>query len=292
MTSREVESELNRRVSQATHDIASKLPRPPKESLIREGLFAMDEPDPQNTGEDEDFDGDDISSTAHGELEQHREMREYARIIAWEMPLLSKLAKPFTPPPLTHPLRFRYTNYMGETHPAASKVVCEFCTRDLSPSPLSETQRVKFTKLLGPHYNLSTDLAKISCESFETQAQNKRYLGDLVDTLITEAQTSEDMFEDVPVDMRHIRVKKRDLIAPFPEAWKLTDERRQYLQRKWGENRRKEIEVGERQLLVDGLAVIEEAAQALPTREERRALMQPTTAVIKGKGKGRTMRAR
>jgi small subunit ribosomal protein S35 len=29
-----------------------------------------------------------MTSTAHGELEQHREMREYARIMAWDMPLL------------------------------------------------------------------------------------------------------------------------------------------------------------------------------------------------------------
>lgn len=181
---------------------------------------------------------------------------------------------------------------MGETHPAASKVVCEFCTRDLSPSPLSEVQRVKLTKLLGPRYNPSTDLAKISCESFETQAQNKRYLGDLVDNLIAEAQNSEDMFDDVPVDTRHIRVRKRELIAPFPEAWKLTDERREYLEKKWGENRREEIQKKERQLLVDGAALIAEAMQALPVREGRRALMQPSMAAMKGKGKGRTIRAR
>jgi len=50
-----------------------------------------------NMGEDEPWeeegmladDLDDITSLAHGELEQHREMRHYARLAAWDMPLLS-----------------------------------------------------------------------------------------------------------------------------------------------------------------------------------------------------------
>ena len=39
--------------------------------------------------EDEKFKDDDITSMAHAELELHREVREYARITAWDMPLLS-----------------------------------------------------------------------------------------------------------------------------------------------------------------------------------------------------------
>jgi small subunit ribosomal protein S35 len=54
-----------------------------------------------NMGEQEAFeDGgfmedeeDDISTLAHGELEQHREWRHYARLAAWEMPLLSSTSK-------------------------------------------------------------------------------------------------------------------------------------------------------------------------------------------------------
>lgn len=36
-----------------------------------------------------EFHGDDISSLAHAELQRHRELREYNRIAAWELPLLS-----------------------------------------------------------------------------------------------------------------------------------------------------------------------------------------------------------
>lgn len=39
--------------------------------------------------EDEDFGEDDISSMAHKQLDEHRERREFLRIAAWEMPLLS-----------------------------------------------------------------------------------------------------------------------------------------------------------------------------------------------------------
>lgn len=52
------------------------------------GYFNMGE-ERDEVGEDEEFENDDISSLAHGELEQHREFREYARLAAWEMPLLS-----------------------------------------------------------------------------------------------------------------------------------------------------------------------------------------------------------
>lgn len=38
---------------------------------------------------DDSPEDDDITSMAHAELEVHREMREYARITAWDMPLLS-----------------------------------------------------------------------------------------------------------------------------------------------------------------------------------------------------------
>jgi small subunit ribosomal protein S35 len=58
----------------------------------------------EEMGPDEDYYGDDLTSHGHGELEQHRELREYARLIAWELPLLSRMC---TPPihALTIPIR-------------------------------------------------------------------------------------------------------------------------------------------------------------------------------------------
>ncbi len=97
----------------------------------------------------------------------------------------AEFAKPFEKPGLDMPLRFRYTSYMGEFHPAERKVVVEFCPSDLE---LSEIQQLKLKKLVGPRYNPETGIVRMSCEMFEHQAQNKRYLGDLVEKLIVEAK--------------------------------------------------------------------------------------------------------
>lgn len=75
---------------------------------------------------------------------------------------------------------------MGEQHPAEKKVALEFCTQDIRD--LTPIQRDKLRKLAGVRYNPETDIIKMSCEMFETQAQNKRYLGDLVGSIIQEAK--------------------------------------------------------------------------------------------------------
>ena len=183
-------------------------------------------------------------------------------------PYSIELAKPFTPPTTDQPLRFRYTTYMGETHPAAKKIVVEFCTRDLPD--LTEAQRIKLIKLVGVRYNPETDIVKMSSEMFETQAQNKRYLGDLVDTLITEAKDSTDTYEDVPLDFRHHKYKPK---LEFPEAWKLTPERKQQLEAERQQKRMEERKREELGQLPDGLSIIEAALRAKP-REEARVLVE------------------
>ena len=60
----------------------------------RPGFWAEGE---ESMGPDEDYYGDDLTSLGHGELEQHREMREYARLIAWELPLLNRVYIESTP---------------------------------------------------------------------------------------------------------------------------------------------------------------------------------------------------
>ncbi|KAK4946404.1 37S ribosomal protein S24, mitochondrial [Elasticomyces elasticus] len=199
----------------------------PEDQMRRQDMnfWAVDEDDEFGQVEEEEpWDDSAITSVAHSELEVHREVREYTRVIAWDMPLLNQFAKPFQPPTEATPLRFRYTTYMGEVHPAAKKVVVQFCTKDL-PN-LNEAQRAKLIKLVGPRYNPDTDMVKMSCEKFEAAAQNKRYLGDLVNKLLDEAKTGADKFEDIPVDLRHHKSKKR---AEFPEEWKMKPARVQQL---------------------------------------------------------------
>lgn len=98
---------------------------------------------------------------------------------------MTEFAKPFELPTEDQPLRFRYTSYMGEYHPAEKKVVVEFSPEDFG---LTEVQKMKLRKLAGPRYNPEKETIKMSCESFEHQAQNKRYLAELVEKLLTEAK--------------------------------------------------------------------------------------------------------
>ncbi len=98
------------------------------------------------------------------------------------------MAKPFEPPTADQILRFRYTTYMGEEHPAEKKVVVEFAVDDLPD--LTQVQKDKVKKLVGARYNPETEIVKMSCEMFANQAQNKRYLSDLVDNLLQEAKVS------------------------------------------------------------------------------------------------------
>jgi small subunit ribosomal protein S35 len=141
---------------------------------------------------------------------------------------------------------------MGETHPAEKKIVVEFCTRDLPG--LTYKERIKLIKLVGPRYNPETDVVKMSCEMFETQAQNKRYLGDLVDSLMAEAKDKSDMFQDVPLDFRHHKFRRK---ITFPETWKLTPEKKKELDM---EREQKSLSERERELrgqVVDGGEAIE-----------------------------------
>ncbi|MCJ1397171.1 37S ribosomal protein S24, mitochondrial [Xylographa trunciseda] len=285
MNSPDVEARLNAEVSEAAYDIYRQSPReirPVDDERFKPGLMAMGEPNEADSGEDGVFEGDDMSSIAHGELEQHRELRAYARIAAWEMPLLSKLAKPFEPPTTT-PLRFRYTTYLGETHPAALKIVCEFSPMDL---PLTPAQRLTLIKLVGVRYDPQRDLVRMSCEMFETQAQNKRYLGDLVDTLITEAKEGEG-FEDVGVDFRHVKWKDRN---EFPEGWKLSGGKRKALEERREERERNEKERLESGRIVDGVGVIEAAMRA--AKVEERVEIPVSKRVAAGRGKQKVGRQR
>lgn len=81
-------AELDREVKQIERqeDIRFEAPR-----LKSKGFWAEDDEDEfaQVEDGDEDVEDDEISSMAHAEMELHREMRQYARIAAWDMPMLS-----------------------------------------------------------------------------------------------------------------------------------------------------------------------------------------------------------
>lgn len=196
-----------------------------------------------------------------------------------------ELTTPFEPPTASNPtpLRFRYTTYLGENHPARLKVVMEFSPIDL---PLTPSQRLTLIKLVGPRYNPQQDLVKMSCEMFETQAQNKRYLGDVVDTLMHEAREAGDKFDDVAVDFRHVKWRER---KEFPEGWKLSGGRKKELEARRAEREKTEKERLEGGRVVDGVRIIEAALRAAKV-ESRVELPLTRKGAIAGRGKQRGTR--
>ncbi|ODA80318.1 hypothetical protein RJ55_03276 [Drechmeria coniospora] len=250
--------------------------------------FWFDEEDPEtNTEEHDEFDEDDITSMAHGKLEEVREMRHYARLAVWEMPLLAQFAKPFVPPTDKQVLRWRYTTYMGESHPAEKKVVVQFAPDDLK---LTAVQTSKLKKLAGPRYNPDTDLVKMSCESFEHQAQNKAYLSNLVDDLIAAAKDGKDTFEDVPLDLRHHKVEEK---PKFPKEWRLTNERRLQLDEQRHQAALADMKRAEEGLLVDGRKAIDGyLMQKLAEEAEKKKVAELVVAPRASKSHGGANRAR
>ncbi|KYG42631.1 hypothetical protein M433DRAFT_157664 [Acidomyces richmondensis BFW] len=232
------------------------------------------------------YEDDDLSSLAHKELDQHRELREMVRVAAWEMPLLGRLHKPYQRDPKTV-LRWRYTTYMGELHPAANKVVVEFKPTDLA-GVLTEAQTMKLVKLAGPRYNPGTGIVRMSCESFETQAMNKRYLGDVISNLIAEAKDpNADSFEDVPLDTRHVKIKRR---PRFPEEWLMTEERRVKLEQKRRQALLTEGRRVEEQKLLSGETAIEEAQKPKSQDKIKQPIMsEARTPLANGKTRQRDL---
>jgi small subunit ribosomal protein S35 len=223
---------------------------------------------------DEEIDVAELSSTGYAELEQHQEMRELMRLAAWEMPLLSRLAKPFEPPNLAaSPLRWRYTTYFGDPHPASRKVVVEFRVSDLKLEPKAA---LKLKKLAGVRYNPGTKSVRLGSDSFDTQARNKRFLADTIEKLVREANdTSTDSFKDIALDRRHFKQKSQHT---FPHSWKMTEERRAQLETKRLRTAVYHANRIEQNPDTDGLKVIEAELEQQSLR-----IVEPVT-VAKGRG--------
>lgn len=162
-----------------------------------------------------------------------------------------ELAKPFELPSEKQVLRWRYTTYMGDNHPAENKVVVQFAPDDLGLTPV---QAEKLKKLAGPRYNPEKELIKMSCESYTHPAQNKRYLSNLVDDLIATAKDPKDTFEDIPLDTRHHRIPSK---PRFPKAWFMTEERKKELAEGRQKLQLEEVHAEENGQVVDGKKVIE-----------------------------------
>lgn len=62
-----------------------------RKKKLKETFLNYGDPEPFEDGDFDEDSHDDLPALAHGELEQHREWRHYARLAAWEMPLLTSM---------------------------------------------------------------------------------------------------------------------------------------------------------------------------------------------------------
>ncbi|RKF53243.1 putative 37s ribosomal protein [Golovinomyces cichoracearum] len=256
-----------------------KLDAPEKPKRLKQTFMNMGESEPWEQEGMLPDEEDDLTSLGHGELELHRELRHYARLAAWEMPLLYNLRKPFNPPTTDTPLRFRYTTYMGEQHPAENKVVLEFSPSDISD--LTDSQRLKLRKIAGVRWNPERDIVKMSCESYGTQAQNKRYLGDVFASLVREAKDTTDTMEDIPISTKHHTFKK---VPQFPREWIINESRQKELEKHRRELLKKDKDLETEGLLVDGVSYVQKMLEDFDNASK---MIVPEVTPTGGKGQGK-----
>ncbi|CCH62592.1 hypothetical protein TBLA_0H03110 [Henningerozyma blattae CBS 6284] len=225
------------RVSKISNSVQSRafssfLPTNNKETSTKKGITSSNKAKEillQEKSTLPKFDFDELPSIAQDLVDQHREQRFYNRIAAYELPLLVKFRQEYIPPSTDSVLSFRYTTYPGEettpgSVPAASKVVL---TISMDKLKYSDKEKHKLAILSGTNYNPITKTFKFSCNKYQNKLENKYYLINIWNQLITELKDTSDMFEDVPIDKRYAqtieRRRKRKSgarsICAFPKEW-------------------------------------------------------------------------
>ncbi|GMM36416.1 mitochondrial 37S ribosomal protein [Saccharomycopsis crataegensis] len=171
---------------------------------------------------------DEYTSSAQDLIDQHRTSRKYNRIAAYELPLLTKYRSEFVPPSKDKTLTVRYTNYIGESHPADKKVVVKANFDDFTTDlKLSDKEKHKLKLILGKRYNPIKNQIHLSVEKFKYPTQNFKYSLVLLENLLKEVKTErkgEEDYSDLPLDTRlyerKMRIKKKiEKINAFPEDW-------------------------------------------------------------------------
>jgi len=121
--------ELEEQITAELEHLDMNFPPAPVERAPRnQGFFSMGEKEDIGPDED-DFQGDDISSKGHAELERTREIREYARLAGWEMPLLASTFELLAP-------SLSSTSTDSDTHCRSRKTFHTTYSSHTSPFPL------------------------------------------------------------------------------------------------------------------------------------------------------------
>lgn len=185
------------------------------ENYVTEGEYMEDPLEP--------YGFDENPTSAQDIVRDFRDLMEFNRKAAFELPQLAKYRKPYTPVNKSEtPVTYKYTRFLGEQHPGERKVVVSLKLSDLN---LTEPAQHKFKLLAGSRYDHRTDEFLMSSDKFLEPAQNASFLSDVLSDLIKESNTNPEEFADIPLDKRHTEAKyakkqrKNRQPVQFPPEW-------------------------------------------------------------------------
>lgn len=166
---------------------------------------------------------DEYPTAAQDIVRDFRDVMEFNRKAAFELPQLAKFRQEYVPVDSKEkPIVYKYTRFIGEAHPAERKVALQFKVADLNLAP-AEAHKLKL--LAGTRYNYLDDVVLMSCEKYLEPAQNAAFMDEILQDLVAEAKRNPEEFASVPLDKRHIEAKlgkskrKNKQTIPFPKDW-------------------------------------------------------------------------
>lgn len=166
---------------------------------------------------------DEYPTGAQDIVRDFRDLMEFNRKAAFELPQLVKFRKTYKPIDKTDaPIIYKYTRFIGESHPGERKVVLQFKLKDLQ---LNKNAEHKFKLLSGSRYDHKTDIFLMSSDRYLEPAQNASFLSDVLNDLIKESNNKPEEFSEIPLDKRHTVAKyskkqrKNKNFIPFPKEW-------------------------------------------------------------------------
>jgi small subunit ribosomal protein S35 len=167
---------------------------------------------------------DEYPSGAQDIVRDFRDLLEFNRKAAFELPQLVKFRKEYKPiSKLNNPVTYKFTKFIGESHPGERKVVLSLKLSDLNF--LNNFEKHKFKLISGSRYDHKTDIFLISSDRYLEPAQNASFLSDVLDDLIKESKSNPEEFSNLPLDKRHTFAKynksqrKNHTIHKFPKEW-------------------------------------------------------------------------
>ncbi|KAG0677042.1 37S ribosomal protein S24, mitochondrial [Pichia californica] len=166
---------------------------------------------------------DEYPSGAQDIVRDFRDLMEFNRKAAFELPQLAQYRKPYNPVSKKDaPIIYKYTRFIGESHPGERKVVLQLKLKDLQ---LNENAQHKFKLLSGSRYDHKTDIFLMSSDRYLEPAQNASFLSDVLSDLIKESNNKPEEYADIPLDKRFTNSKyakkqrKNKNFIPFPKEW-------------------------------------------------------------------------